>query len=140
MPSNLSIALAMILAVETPSMNPQAIGDLHLPEPRRSFGRCQIRKPVIDDLNMWRAKGAAYEWTRQDSMNQQLDVLMAFCWLRMRAGEGASINRYLSTWNGGRQGRNSPQAQAYVNRAYRVRAARPEHYQACVKEIGRFGI
>ena len=138
--SNLAVALSMILCVETPNLNTQAIGDLHLPEARRAIGRLQIRKPVLDDLNMWRAKGAAYEWTRQDSMNPQLDVLMAAYWLRVRAGEGATVKRYLSTWNGGRQGRNSPQAQAYVRRAYRVRANRPEHYQACVKEIRRFGI
>jgi hypothetical protein len=138
--SNLSIALAMILAVETPNMDTQAIGDLHLPEARRAIGRFQIRKPVIDDLNMWRKHGAGYEWTRQDSMNPQLDVLMAAYWLRVRAGEDATVKRYLSTWNGGRQGRNSPQAQDYVKRAYRVRAARPEHYAKCVKEIRRFGI
>ena len=138
--SNLAVALSMILCVETPNLNTQAIGDLHLPESRRAIGRFQIRKPVIDDLNMWRAKGAGYEWTRQDSMNANLDVLMAAYWLRVRAGEDATVKRYLSTWNGGRQGRNSPQAQTYVKRAYRVRAARPEHYRECVREIRRFGI
>ena len=138
--SNLSIALAMILSVETPDMNPRAVGDLHLPEARRAIGRFQIRKPVIDDLNMWRAKGAGYEWTRQDSMNPALDGLMAAYWLRKRAGDNATVARYLSTWNGGRQGRNSPQAQAYVRRAYRVRKARPEHYAECQAIIRRFGL
>lgn len=138
--SNLSIALAMILSVETPNMDCQAVGDLHLPEARRAIGRMQIRKTVIDDLNMWRPSRSVYEWTSQDSMNPNLDVLMAACWLKRRAGDDATVKRYLSTWNGGRQGRNSPQAQAYVRRAYWVRAARPEHYQACVKEIRRFGI
>ena len=134
--SNLSIALAMILSVETPDMNPHAVGDLHLPEARRSFGRFQIRKPLIDDLNKW----SIYVWTREDSMNPIVDAYMAGWWLRKRAGDNATVARYLSTWNGGRQGRNSPQAQAYVRRAYKVRKARPEHYAECVAIIRRFGL
>ena len=134
--SNLSIALAMILSVETPDMNPHAVGDLHLPEARRSFGRFQIRKPLIDDLNKW----SIYVWTREDSMNPIVDAYMAGWWLRKRAGDNATVARYLSTWNGGRQGRNSPQAQAYVRRAYRVRKARPEHYAECQAIIRRFGL
>ena len=134
--SNLSIALAMILAVETPDMNPQAVGDLHLPESRRAYGRFQMRRTLIDDLNKW----SSYVWTRADSQNPIVDAYMAGWWLRQRAGDNATVARYLSTWNGGRQGRNSPQAQAYVRRAYRVRKARLEHYAECVKIIRRFGL
>ena len=136
--SNLAVALAMIMACETSNMDCQAVGDLHLPPPLRAYGRLQIRKTLLDDLNWWRIDGAPYN--RQDSMNPNMDVWIAAWWLKVRAGDDATVKRYLSTWNGGRQGRNSPQAQAYVRRAYRVRASRPEHYQACVKEIRRFGI
>ena len=126
----------MILAVETPDLNPQAIGDCHLSPPLRAYGRFQMRKPALDDIN----RVAYYKYDRLDTMNTDLDGLLAAWWLRLRAGDDATVKRYLSTWNGGKQGRNSPQAQAYVRRAYQVRAARPEHYQACVKEIRRFGI
>ncbi len=136
--NNLSIALAMILATETPDMDTQAVGDLHLPLARRAFGRCQIRKPVLDDLTAW--DGGRLIWIQADSQNPDLDVPMAARWLRHYCGSKASVRRYLQTWNGGRTGWRSPDAQAYYKRAVTIKATRPQYYWRCIEEIRRFGI
>lgn len=134
--SNLSIALAMILATETPNMDCKAAGDLHLPPERRAFGRFQIRKPVLEDMREW----TGLAWNRADSMNPTLDIGIAAMWLKKRAGKQATVKRLLSTWNGGRQGRTSPDALAYVRKCYRIRQSRPEHYARCQNEIRKAGI
>lgn len=130
--SNLSIALAMILSIETPDMDCSAVGDLHLPPARRAFGRMQIRKPVIDDLNKWYPK---LRFTRADSQNAKLDILMAERWLTHWCGKKASVRTYLSTWNGGYSGRRSKQALEYVKRAYRKMDCDDGHYQECLKVV-----
>lgn len=133
--NNLATALAMILAVETPTMNPHAVGDLHLPVARRAYGRCQIRKPVLDDLTQW--DHGQITWTRADSMNAELDVLMAQRWLLTKCGAKASVRRYLQTWNGGPTGWNSADAKAYYTRSVKVRSERPEYYVSCKLEVER---
>ena len=133
--SPLYAALALILSVETKNMDNTAIGDLHLPVARRSFGRMQVRKTVLDDLNNW-DKGA-YHWTQGDSHNPNLDILIAARWLRHYCGAKASVKTYCQVWNGGPTGRNSPDAQAYYKRALAVKRNRPEHFRECVEEVNR---
>lgn len=133
--TTLATALAMILCVETPAMNPHAVGDLHLPLARRAFGRCQIRKPVLDDLNLW--DHGQITWTQADSINPQLDVLMAQRWLIHYCGTKSTIKRYLQVWNGGPTGWNSPDAQAYYKRAMKRRRERPDYFLSCKLEVER---
>lgn len=136
--SNISIALSLIMAVETPNMNCHAIGDKHLPVARRSHGRMQIRSTVIDDLAAW--DRGQVTWSTSDSRNPELDALMAQRWLLHYCGSKASVKRYLQTWNGGPTGWRSADAQAYYKRAMKVREIRPEYYDRCKAEIKRMGI
>lgn len=133
--SNLSTALALILCVETPNMNTEIVGDLHLPPARRAFGRMQIRKPILDDFNSW--DNGLLTWTRADSMNPKLDVLMAQRWLVVKCGTEASVRRYLQTWNGGPTGWKSDDAQAYYRRAIARRNFRVDHFEKCKQEVRR---
>jgi len=133
--NNLATALAMILAVETPTMNPHAVGDLHLPIARRAFGRFQIRKTILDDLNQW--DHGQVTWTQADSINPELDVLMAQRWLLHYCGTKATIQRYCQVWNGGSTGWRLPDAQAYFKRAVKVRKVRPDYFVSCKLEVER---
>ena len=133
--SNLSVALSLILAVETPNMNCKAVGDLHLPVARRAFGRMQIRRTVLDDLTAW--DKSVIVWNRADSQNPELDVLMAQRWLRHYCGKSATVKTYLTTWNGGKSGRNTPQALNYYKRAMAIKLLWPSHYSECKKEVER---
>ena len=133
--STLATALALILATETPTMDTTAIGDTHLPVARRAHGRMQIRKPVIDDFNVW-DHGELY-WTSEDSHDANLDILMAARWLVRQCGQKASIKTYLTVWNGGKAGRKSADAQAYYIRCKTVAVMRPDHFGECQRIVGK---
>jgi hypothetical protein len=133
--NNLATALAMILCVETPNMNPRAVGDLHLPIHRQAKGRMQIRKTVLDDMTRW--DSGKFTWTHEDSMNPELDILMAQRYLIHYCGENATVKRYCQVWNGGPIGWRSPDAQSYYSRAVVRRNARPDHFEKCKQEVQR---
>jgi len=136
--SNLSIALSLIMAVETPSMNCHTIGDKHLPVAHRSHGRMQIRSTVIDDLIKW--DRGQVTWSTSDSRNPELDALIAQRWLLHYCGSKATVKRYCQVWNGGPVGWRSADAKAYYQRAMRILVTRPEYYDRCKAEIRRMGI
>lgn len=123
----------MILATETPDMDCNAVGDLHLPPARRAYGRMQIRKTVLDDFNKW--DEGILVWTRKDSCNPVLDTVMAARWLTRKCGRNASVKRYLTTWNGGPSGYMSKDAQNYYRRCLDVQAHYPDHFKACLLEV-----
>ena len=136
--SNIAIALALILATETPSMDTSAIGDTHLPPSRRAYGRYQIRKPVIDDLNsLYKLKGLA-KFTRADSMSVSIDTMLARRWLVMQCGDNASVKEYLTTWNGGKQGKVTKDAQNYYRKAKRKHGT--DYFYTCYAEVMRAGV
>ena len=133
--SNLSTALALILAAETPNMDCAAIGDTHLPVARQAHGRMQIRKTVLDDLTRW--SHGTMTWKHADSHNPNLDVLMANWYLTYYCGPDATLRRYLTTWNGGPQGRVTTDAAGYFRRCVAVKRARPDHFEKCKHEVER---
>ena len=136
--SNISIALSLILSVETPNMDSTAIGDLHLPAEQRAHGRFQMRQIMIDDLNEWSKRdGFKWLWTTADAHNPKLDTWMAYWWLTRKCGHEATVSEYCRTWNGGRKGRNSAQAKAYYRRCLKVKRDRPEHFEKCKHEVER---
>lgn len=138
MSQSLTIALAMIMSVETTNMDTQAVGDKHLPPALRAYGRMQGRKPMLDDLNRWsRESGSSIRWTRADLMNPELDVLIAQLWLHRICGPDATTSEYCRTWNGGHYGRKSNQARNYYRRAKNVKESRPDYYAKCLAEVKR---
>lgn len=133
--SNLTTALALIMAIETPNMDSAAIGDLHLPEARRAHGRMQGRITLINDLRRWDHN--QINWTTDDLHNPELDVLLAYRWLLVQCGSKASVSVYCRTWNGGKRGRNSDQAWTYYRKAKAAAIFRREHFERCMEETKR---
>lgn len=133
--SNLAIALALILAGETPDFDHQAVGDKHLPIERRAYGRMQIRHTVLKDLNSW----SGLRFNREDSQSE-MDVQMAAWWLRRKCGTRASVRTYLMTWNAGVVGVERGQGRPYVKRIVMNRKHKPDHYRTAMEIVRRYQI
>ena len=140
MSSNLSIALAMILAAETPNLDRYAIGDTHLKPDQWAYGRFQMRLPMLKDLTLWSRSLGGHRYDYRDAMNPGLEIYMAAWWLNRRAGANADVATYCKTWNGGRVGRSSRAARDYYRRAMTIRSTRPAHYAKAVAVVRKAGI
>jgi len=139
---NLTMALALILATETSNMDRYAVGDTHLPPGQWAYGRFQMRMPMLRDINKWSGRPSTGRpvYDSRDAMNPEMDVHLAAWWLRRRAGDDATVKIYLTTWNGGRVGRNSKTARDYYRKAMTIQSTRPIHYTKAIAEIRKAGL
>jgi hypothetical protein len=137
MTPSLATALALILSIETTDMNPLAVGDLHLRVEDRAYGRMGMRSIMLRDLDLLLPLDNGQRWTRANSQDPELDILMTAAWLNFRAGENASVRRYMGVWNAGPSQWRNAQGAAYYRRALKRKAERPGHFRKCVEEVKR---
>lgn len=105
--TNTALALALIL-IPLQERTPHW-GDWDRHGVARAVGPYQIHAGVVEDCN--RFLGRRYDWIR--CMNQDYAREVCRDYLLLWCGPGASLERYVRTWNGGPRGPRKPATLAY---------------------------